>query len=210
MNKEVAKKLIEILRRKDALKFISLWGGVVQTLETTEAGSTEDKKIIRRIPISDYFITERCGEKPQYMPMVQDSSESGIIYFEDNGSVQETSVNISGKLTAWRCNLDLVCWLNRKKIANEYTEFVNQRVITEIVKQLSFRRKNEDCFIGMQVSVNSIKPQTASIFGKYSYDEKVNQYLLAPYEYFSISLEIKFFINPECLQKLTLNENQLC
>lgn len=210
MNKEVAKKLIDVLMENGGLNFISLYGGLAQTLTTTEAGSTEEKKLTRRIPVTEYAITEKaCDIEETLYNLVLDSSEKGILYFEDNGTVIENERRLAGKFTAYKSNIDLVCWLNRKELTGIENDLICQKAISDIVQKLSIKNTNKECFISLSVAVTNIKPQTPAIFAKYSYDEKVTQYLQQPFEYFSIGLEVRYFLNPKCIDKLTLNPS-LC
>ena len=209
MNKQLAIELINLIIQRGGLPFITLLGGVAQTL--TEAQNIDDLTgpIIKRFPYTTYALRKSGVRSKKDNPsLIPDSGEAGILYFEDNGNTIDNTRVFSKGRRKTIARLDLVCWLNKKLINGGKSEEIGLQLITEVLEKLQIKNKDLGNFKSCELKQISIKPQNNAIFSKYSYDEKITQYLMPPFEYFSISLEVSFFIDPKCLPKLIITESK--
>lgn len=209
MNKQLAIRLINRIEQKGGLNYISLLGGVAQTLETQQENSAQNGVVIKKSPITSFAISENaCEFQEEYKSLVLDSRERGILYFEENGITFDTQVFSKGRRKQIS-RLDIVCWVNKKKIIGNQNKEISSELISDLINKLSFENVDLGPFKAATFKLTSIKPKNSSIFSKYSYDQTVSQYLLFPYEYFSLSFEVSYFLNTKCINPLDITES-LC
>lgn len=203
MNKELAKELRSRIIENGGLVFVEKYFGLVQTLERIEM--MEDVPIRKRFPVATESVVNGICKSNQQVA-TPDSSMKGILYFEDQGSFENGRIR-SGNNFEFTSNLRLVCWINRKKVvSNEFSE-ISGLAINDILQKLEVgsNPKSQGMFANISVSVQRIPAQDSSIFSKYSYDEAINQYLMAPFEFFAIDLVVKYSIIGSCINSITIN-----
>ena len=206
MNKEISKVLRDRLREDGGLPFVEKYAGLVQTV--TKQVATEETILKQKFPVStEVVINDACSSHEDIV--IPDSSLKGILYFEDNGTTANGKV---GKRFQYTSNLTLVCWINRAKVVSNIYSEITGIAIQNILQKLKVDEnpENVSMFIGLSVSINRILPQEATIFSKYSYDETVTQYLRPPFEFFGLGLQVKFSINEDCVQPLTITTEEVC
>lgn len=206
MNKEISKILRDRLRENGGLPFVEKYAGLVQTV--TEEVSTDEVKTKKRFPVAtEVVVNDVCSSHEEII--TPDSSLKGILYFEDGGVVSQGKV---GKRFQFISNLTLVCWINRAKVvSNIYSEITGiaiQNIMTKL--KVDENPENVSMFTGLTVSVVKVQPQEASIFSRYTYDESVTQYLRPPFEFFGLGLQVKFSIDPKCVEPLTITTEEVC
>ena len=206
MNKEISKVLRDKLREDGGLPFVEKYAGLVQTV--TEEVATEETKTKKRFPVAtEVVLNDVCSDHEEII--TPDSSLKGILYFEDGGVVSQGKV---GKRFQFVSNLTLVCWINRAKVvSNIYSEITGiaiQNIMTKL--KVDENPENVSMFTGLTVSVVKVQPQEASIFSRYTYDESVTQYLRPPFEFFALGLQVKFQMNPDCVEPLTITNEEVC
>lgn len=206
MNKEISKILRDRLREGDGLPFVEKYAGLVQTVEKVDE-SAEGGMIRKRFPVSTEVVINGCEVNEDVM--TPESSLKGLIYFEDNGTIPNGRV---GHRFQYVSNVTLICWINRAKILSNIYSEITGIAIQNIVEKLKIDQNAENVgmFSGMTVSMTRINPQDVTIFTRYSYDENVSQYLRPPFEFFSLGLQIKYFINPECVQPIEIKNDLVC
>lgn len=206
MNKELVKQIIVFAKSKGGFPYLSLIGGVVQTLETNE-GDEDNIKIFRQ-PVTEFFETESlCDRDKGEISMMPDSSHRGIMYFEDQGS-SPNGKSLQGA-TGWTSRLECVVWYNRNRVSGKTYDDVTALMIADIIGKTQTDLQHLGSFIGVNVKVTGVQPQNVGIFSKYTYDEKFDQYLRPPYDYFALSMEVDFFLDVNCFDKFEIKE-ELC
>ena len=207
MNKEIAKILRERLSFDDGLPFVQKYAGLVQVVETTEIGEN-GTKIKKRFPVkTEEIIVADCKAHEEIM--TPDSSLKGILYFEDGGT---TPMGRKGSRFLYSSNLTLICWINRAKVVSNIYSEITGIAIQKIIEKMRVDEnpENVSMFTGMTVSVVRILPQEASIFSKYTYDETITQFLRPPFEFFALGLQVKYGINSDCVEPLTITTEEVC
>lgn len=204
MNKELA----TVLRNKlAALPFIDLLAGMVQTVTQSDPNQDESAPavITKRFPVS-YDTTGAGTCQGQEVALIPDSSRKSIIYFEDYG------IAVTGRLhglVAYNSSLRLICWLNRANLVGDHYTEISGRCMAGIVDTLLTQNpENVGMFTRLSVNVARIPPQDPALFGKYTYDETVRQYLRPPFEFFGIDLTATYQAPAKCLSGINWNLQQ--
>ena len=187
-------KIADILADKiSGLSWVDKLAGLVQTAQI----SVGDPKIIKRFPIScnmKYLDICKTGIYDELFP---NSRYKSVIYFEDGGCVVEKS---QGERIYFISRLRLVCWLNTKSLHIECSE--SYLYIIDLFKVLNISPFNLDYFIGVDIVITSEAVRDSTIFSKYTYDEKRTQYLLYPFDFFALDIQVKFALTASCFEDI--------
>lgn len=205
MNKEVATVL---KNRISDLPFIDVLAGLVQTVESEDfIDGTGSQKKLKRFPVSyDTQGADNCiGREKDLQP---NSSRKSIIYFEDYGS-QVTGTKMGS--SSFNSTLRLVAWMNRKRLVNDsYAEISGSCIAMIIAKLVPINPINVGIFSRLTVKVNSVPAQDAGLFSRYTYDEKVRQYLRPPFEVFGINIMCSYTVNKGCIPNIDFTNENNC
>jgi hypothetical protein len=194
MNKELSILLLN--RVKDA-PYLDRTSGMVQVFERSienEAGGTTVKKI----PVTSSATFQDCGRK--LADMIPNSKCKGMLYFEDGGISSPTPVRAGMQYTS---RLRLVCWLNTERITGAANMQLTARAVTDLITRLTGNPFNCAPFSRVTVKVDAIPVQDKAIFNKYDYSEADLQYLMSPYEYFGIDLQVTYYVANTCIENIT-------
>lgn len=206
MNKEISKILRDRLRENGGLPFVNKYAGLVQVV--TDIKPNDETNVRRRYPVStETIVNDACHGNEEIM--TPDSAMKGILYFEDNGTQKTESER--GKFQ-YISNLTLIVWINRQRITSNYYSEITAIAIQMILEKLGVEKnpESDSMFTGIQVSLNRILSQDSSIFAKYTYEETVTQYLRPPFEFFGLSLSVKYGVNAKCIESFEFVNNDLC
>ncbi len=96
----------------------------------------------------------------------------------------------------------LVCWLNLKKIGDDYKlgDF-----ISAVVAQLPMNLVPTEHIIGGTVSCSAVLPNRPSPFDKYDYNEAEKQFIIYPFDYFSLQITTRIITPRLCGTNVVLN-----
>lgn len=223
MNKAIAHILKEQLA---GLPVIDKIAGLVQTAEYEETTYDDEgvtkKTIIKKIPITTDGPDNVCKDKS----LVPDSSNKGMIYFEDIGGI--TFLRTNGSYSRYRSRLRMVCWFNGKGVAQslegDYNDDYNEDygggnvptydvasiLINHVVNRfVELNAQNKGKYLRLQVGIDNIPIMGKQLFSAYTYDMYNTQYLMYPYEYFAIDLNIEFEMHKSCIESIQFIE-QTC
>lgn len=193
------------------LPYIEKYGGVVQTIQKVIPGALGEKPIVKRIPISAvHQAPANCDlTEATSIHFIPEGKLKGLLYFEDNGSVVENGKRHTG-LTWWRSRLRLVVWLNQKLIKQDFDIELASVAMNEMISLLCTSPVNYDVFKNVTAKVATIPPATSSLFAEYDYNEKETQFLMPPYDFFAIDLDITFGIPKGCKVPVVPDPNIIC
>jgi hypothetical protein len=190
------------------LSFVDKIGGVVRVVTKTETDSS-GRQVRKSFPVDCEVTNEDCLSG-KYVDLVPNSKYKSVIYFEDQGIRPITQDVIDFTFEA---SLKLVCWLNLKKLgkincSNSALAYLN------ILKVLPTRYINQTVNT-VQYSRIIIKPQgqdikSPDIFSKYTYDEEKTQFLMYPYDYFSLDIYVQFTVAKDCVPDWVNGEEIIC
>ena len=194
MNKELAHELRLML---NDIKIFSKIAGIAQPVIVTQPSAT-DKTIDKVIPVTYDHNVRDC--ESQEIDLVPNSTERGILYFEDLGT--KNTSQMQGGYIDFQSRLNLVGWLNKSLITGNQYDEITGKVIVLILSKLKVANPiNVGIFKKLSVKIDQIAEQSANIFKRYTYDEKATQFLRPPYEYFAITLICNFSILPSCIEQ---------
>lgn len=197
---EVCNDLKNALMSGVPLDLADTFAGLAQvvTYKTTDENGNS---LTKKMPVSyDTNIGDGCTTKSPEKALVPNSAKKGIIYFEDNGGVQVLR-RLSGGRVQHRATIILVCWTNRKNSIGKTYGKVTKAAYDEIRDKLAGVLPSE-YFINLKATPTRFRQDT-QVFGKYTYDETVLQYLRPPFEYFALDLNVTFIST--CKTPVTIN-----
>lgn len=185
----------DIIKDKlSALTFIEKLAGVVKTI--TISGQDKDNRVYKQsFPVACNMSFEDCTNGSRYQDLVPNSKLKSIVYLEDQG-IRKNGVN--GANTVYVASFLLVGWLNLKKLG-ESSCSISGLVVASILKTLNVQPFNEGIYQRIRIEDLGQNPQSNIPFNKYSYDESKTQYLMYPFDYFSIPLQVTFELNTACV-----------
>jgi hypothetical protein len=180
----------------EGLDFVDKIAGLVAPL-TFEIKDKDNNLVQKTVPIACCVTADDCKEGA-YNDLMPNSDYKTVIYFEDGGVTFDRAESNWKYFTS---NLRLVCWINIEKLTesgvckSEVPCTYAAHIITEIIRALpEFPENNHAPIEKVFSEITSQENRTPSIFGAYTYDEKHAQYLMAPFDYFSLNLRTTFAI----------------
>lgn len=203
MTKEIASVLKS---RLSGLPFLDTLAGLAQPVIDVKMRDDDNFKIVKKMPVS-YDV---AGPKNTFLGMerqlVPDQSRKSILYFEDFGTVPDTSGRAGARSLSFISTLRVVCWINKTKLVNYKYNELTAVCMAEIINRLVIGTAiNMNGIARLMVSVGRIPIQDAAIFSRYNYDEAELQYLRPPFEYFAIDLNCKYQVVRGCLPNINLS-----
>jgi hypothetical protein len=204
MNLEIGNIFIDKI--KD-LPFLDKYTGIVKTLTMKDpAASTATSKKV--FPVACNADLDECQAGKRYLDYCPDNSKKSILYLEDNGVI---FMGKDQQRTNWKARFDLICWLNLPALGVSSCSY-SAIAIMGILSKMPLLPFNQPDSIYQKVNIQVMgeKPKNVSPFLKYSYDETINQFLMFPYDYFVLPIEVEFMIDWRCLKVADLNPAIAC
>lgn len=195
--------IADILKQEiEDLPFVDRITGLIRALVYTEKNA--DGVTIRKVlPLACDVSADDCA-RGKYQDLVPNSDKRSVLYFEEIGGVED--IGRHGRNYQFRSRLRLVGWLNLKKMGITSCSWSGQAVL-QILTRLHQGYENSGNILKAQItSITEVEKSAAGIFGKYTYDEAVNQYLLYPYDYFALNISVEFEVNPDCIEDFVPGE----
>ena len=175
----------------DTLSWSDKTSGLVQTANI-RIKNGEGNIVDKSYPVSCNVTYNACI-KGAYHDLAPDSKKKSVLYFEDKG--------VSFVEKAWnrmkmRSSLRLVGWLNLCLIDDSCG--VSGSYVLDVIRVLPSNPISTADFISIYISNVAQVERSVDIFSKYTYNETATQYLMYPYDYFALDLDIDFVIT--CLE----------
>jgi hypothetical protein len=187
---EIIANAIKYYLLAQGYEFIDKIGGLIRPI-SFDARNSENANDTITLPVSCDYSPETCNQE-QLTEFVPDESYLSVIYFEGNAINYR---DLNSKYYEGNTNLRLVCWLNMPKLGtiecNSSIDII-QQIISEIPKTLTIAN-----MINVRISTGAIEKNN-SIFSAYTYDEKATQYLMPPFDYFAININVQFWLARAC------------
>lgn len=194
MNRKIANILKE---RIEGLSFVDRIAGLVQPVRVdVKSGDGRSEKVF---PISCDLEYSECI-KGKYEDLAPNSRYKSVVYFEDNGV---RFVRRERHLLYYESSLRLVGWLNLAKLYDKECKpdvcDLSACAITEVIQAIDSSPYHDDPFMHLYSIITSQEIRDANIFGRYTYNEKVTQYLMSPYDFFALNIQTAFAIPVGCV-----------
>lgn len=201
MNTGIANILVDKI---STLNFVDKIAGVVRPMIKVDVIDNEDgetQTIVRKVfPVACNVTARQCEEEDMYTDLVPDDKYRTIIYFEDRGS---TFKERNRDRMTFISSLRLVCWMNLKHFDTSECS-IDAPIIAKIISEFPQIYFNDGNYQNILIEVGKVVPKTQDIFGFYTYREETSQYLLYPYDYFALDLNVMFSINKNCIDTIAI------
>jgi len=186
-------------------QFIDKLAGVVQVISKSDKNG--DVTVKKYFPVACGMTYTECINSGKYKDLVP-NSKLGFIFYLEEISLQFAGRN--GRKYKWIARYKGVGWINKKKLGKSTSCSVSSQIITTLMTAFPEFPENNGNFQGLHIQIVGQDPKTSNPFAKYSYDESVNQFLMAPFEYFSLPIEASFETDPACFEPFELDVEEDC
>lgn len=196
-----------IISRIADLPFMDKYAGVTKIIQQK---SKSGKNLV--FPAYTRLIIDECepdGNVGVYGDLCPNTAFKSVLYLEDKGS---RVVKREGAYIYWKSTFDIVCWLNLPKLG--YTMDQGFRysatAVNGIISALPQTPFNSGVFHRVLIQPVAQQPQNANPFSKFSFEESITQYLLYPYDFFVLTVDVDFAVNKHCLEAMPLGTPEAC
>jgi hypothetical protein len=186
MNNKIADIIVDYI--KD-LTWIDKLAGLTQVAKINQNG------VEKRYPISCAMAFDDACVTGCYDELAPNSAYQSVVYFEDGGF--NFSKQVGNKLY-YESTLRLIAWLNYKKLGGGCGSTGNY--IIDIIRALPSYPVNVSDLLGMSIRVVSQAIRSDDIFSKYTFNQTATQFLMLPFDFFSLEIKTSFYIIPECVE----------
>lgn len=197
MTTEIGEIIIDKIKN---LPFIDKYAGVVKTIQY----KTQDGKI-KSVPASVRATIAEC-EDGRYLDLCPDTTKKSVLFLEDKGV---RLIRRQGGRNFFRASYDLICWLNMPLLGFTGASY-SVVAINGIITKFPVNPFNSSVYNGILITVQGQEPKSRNPFAKYNYDETVGQYLMHPFDYFILSIDVDFMVTQNCLSAALLTEAEAC
>ena len=184
-----------IIYKLQSLPWFDKYTSVVKIL-SYQSKNKQGNNVIKKMPVSCQTTAEDCTSG-RYIDLCPNSDKKSVVFLKDKGT---RFVSRNGDKYSWRSSLDLVVWLNLPKLGYEGCSY-SGIAITGVLSKLPSVPFQITGSIYQRVSINldGQLPNTSNPFAEYSFPEEITQYLMYPYEAFTLPISVDFMTNRACL-----------
>lgn len=193
-----------VIDKIKTLPWLDKYAGIVKNLSYNSIDK-EGKKVKKTFPAYCRTSWEEC-ETGRYTDLIPDSSKKSVVYLEDKGV---RFVRKDGRRYVWRASMNLVAWLNLNKLGSTSCSY-SAIALTGILSKLPETPFNVGNYQMININPVGQEPKINNPFAKFSYDETVQQFLMYPYDYFVLLIEVEFSTNKACLTAPALGPDTSC
>ena len=196
----------------EALGWVERYGRLttpVRIIDHQDRETEEQTFVI--FPVSCNVTAADCLETDtRYYPLVPDSTKKSIAYWEQQGGFSFTNEN-DGFLTG-SAVARFVAWLNISELGKTDCT-ITADIIGPLLNTLDVTKTpTSGVFTNGQIKFKVIEQveKSADIFSAYTYDNQETGYLLFPYDYFALDVEISLKIDKNCFSAFTTESAITC
>lgn len=187
-------------------KFIDKLAGLVQPISMSEQNES-GASLTKIFPISCSTTFEECCNNKAYKDLIPNSKYGCMVYFEEESGVELVEETRNGR--KYKTSFLLVGWVNQKKLGTDECS-ITGKIVNTFINALSVKPFNNDIYTSIQIEVSGQNPKSVNPFSKYTYDADNTQYLMAPYDYFSVKIDVNFVVNSQCIVDFSKGTEQTC
>lgn len=188
-------------------KFIDKLAGVVKVLSKQERNADNTETIIKTFPVSCDITFEDCIQNGSYKDLIPNSKLGCIVYLEEDDSLDK--INEIRGVNFYKTSYRIVGWLNQKKLGTNDCS-ITGKIVNTIISKLQQKQFNSGIYQQIDINVIGQDQKSYNPFAKYSYDEDATKYLMAPFDYFSIKIEVTVGVNVKCIEPFEKQTPILC
>ncbi len=182
-----------------ALNWVERYGGLVRPAVKTFIDENSGLIYNKTYPVSCDVTEKECWEKGRYQDLIPNDRYKSITYFEQRGSIAIRETQFGGRdVLEFSAPMLFVAWLNLPKLG--ISECSSPVFEASAIKMLMNMGVIELPFqaLGFKVIIDGSSPKNEGVFTKYSYGDKFGL-LLYPFDFFSISIIVRWYVQPQCL-----------
>jgi len=180
--------------------YIEKRGGIVFPM-LTESYSEDNKVIEKVFPVTQNPSVQTCN-KSDYIDFIPNDKLRSLLYFELNSNKVVETTNYENKFNA---SITLVFWINHKL---NYKYYNITTYLKDIIKKIPKTLNPFQDIYNIQIDIDTVKIRDKSIFNKYTYKEEHLQYMLYPFDFGSIDLNVEYTLN-NCLEEI-IHSTSIC
>lgn len=189
--------ICEILKSEIESSGVAWLDRVCGLVEPLQVNVTKD--VIKKIPAYREPSQTGCNVGNDYIACVPDTGLKSIIYMESDTPSQ---VGISSRWTEYELPVTIVCWLNLKQINPAFTDY--SQFANELLNNIPEFPTIQQPVAYMRAWLRETK-HSPDVFTNYDYDEAEQQFLIYPFDYFSLTVLVRFRFMNGCYTPITLD-----
>lgn len=204
----------------DANPLIEKYGGLVfpitipQEVGRTDGGESVLKE--KTFPVSCGVTFADCVNNRRYQELVPNSKYRSISYWEQTGdATMDTSLARNahkGGLLVYDIPARLVFWGDIRKINVNDNGSDDCTVVAPVslAIQKALNRRGGFPITGYENArvdlsfLGQERKDVGSVFGKYTYGKEVSNFMLYPYDFFSLRYNVRLWVSRSCLDVFTM------
>jgi hypothetical protein len=182
-----------------SLNWVERYGGLVRPAVKTYIDENSGLIYNKTYPVSCDVTEKDCWEKGRYADLIPNDKYKSITYFEQRGAVTVKASSFGGRdMLEFNAPLSFIAWLNLPKLGISecstpvFEASAIKMFMEKITPEMPYKAHE------VKVIIDSLNPRNEGVFTKYSYGDKLGL-LLYPFDFFSINLNIRWFVQPHCL-----------
>jgi hypothetical protein len=189
-----------VINKLSDLPFVDKYAGAVRV--ASYAVKDGNQTLTKKFPVDCKTTETECQNKSRYFDLCPDSKKRSVMYLEDTGIRPGEK---KGNYQHFTASYDLVCWLNMPLLGFSDCSYSGIAIAGILQRIGSGPAFNSPPYQLIDIQFAGQKSKMNNPFLKYSYDETVNQFLLYPYDYFVLALQVNFRIDLRCITAAQLN-----
>lgn len=179
-----------------ALGWVERFGGVTRLLTMGFGENERGIMQYKTFPISCSVSDVDCVQNQRYQDLVPDSSKKSVLYWEvEQGLTDSGQLRERRNLRSLRGRAKLIGWLNTDLLGvNECNTAAKaaRSILPILYKQITAGNAGalfDKATVDFQFSGEAVKDK--AIFSHYNYGSDVDAYLLHPYDFFALTVDIQ-------------------
>ena len=170
--------------------WITRKGGLLKILTKNQYGE------VGRFPVSVNRAKSSC-ENGDYISLLPDSSEKAISFVQ----IQNNTVSESFGFYDIETTLRIVVWVNFDKINQLMVD--TDTLMMDLIKNIPFRIPNTLDLA--KIRTEFIGAGKENVWNQFSLKEETKQFLMLPYEFFTLDYKVYYSFRKECIDNINLN-----
>ena len=188
------------------LTFIDRLAGVVRVVTKVDQDENNNR-IVKKFPVACNVTSDDCFADGTLKDLIPDSSKGCIVFLEDQAM---QFVGMRGQKQQWKGSYKIIGWVNNAKLGYEECS-ITSKIIGSIINKMPTVHFNSGNYQSVNIQILGQEPKTGqNPFSKYTINEEQSQYLMYPYDYFSLIAQVIFEIDKRCLDEFTANDPIIC
>ena len=181
------------------LPFTEKIGGLVEL-------TSEDS---RKMLVSCDYIYPDCQGNKDYLEFVPSADLKSMFYFEnDNGA--RLKEQKAGNIMVFETDIRLVGWINKKKLGyddSNVTSLIQNALLKRLMTKDEIAKHITSPFLAIKTTSIKEDNKTPKIFTKNEYKDN---FRFNPYDYFSLTISVLFYIDYKCLDSFVVKTPLEC